>query len=675
LLRTKLSLGVLACIVITVMAIGYHYNAVNRDKALAQFEQLELHTAGKLAALLGSELDGASRTLQTLAATLPASPSSTVLDDVLERQERCDRRPCLTTLALVDADGEPRHVAGRPIALTRAELASAAAPGGDRKHAGRVRAIVSSQRPAVVLMTPTADPNRSIAAEIALDALFAQEPQTPGPGWPKYETLVVTSDGSIVFDSRQSKTGPDDVKQMIAAGSGIVRYQSRGIDQIAAISPVVAGGEKWLVAATVPRAEVVAALSAQGWESIGGTLAIVLLAILAGVITWRDSDTVRTEFEAQERARLEQSHDELTALNTKLQRAAHEWRTTVDTIDAALIVLEPTGVIRRMNLAAAATLPDALPSWLGRPSERLVEYQPWSAALARIPEALRSEHGLSTDRVRDLRDRTWDVSVRIMKDDPRMAVLILARDVTDVVELRESMRRSETMAQLGAIVSGVAHEVRNPLFAISSLVDAWAVQAHRDPTPFVDALRNEVGRLRTLMTDLLEYGRPAKSSQRRQTIGSVLDAAVRSCTPEADSRGIRVVRDGPNDIPVLMDPRRLERVFINLIQNAVQHAPLHSKVRVEVTTSAAAPEQVAISVRDSGAGFAPDDLPKIFTPFFSRRVGGFGLGLAITERIVNEHQGRIAAANDPAGGAVMTVWLPVDHSRPDSDDRGMEVAC
>jgi signal transduction histidine kinase len=261
-----------------------------------------------------------------------------------------------------------------------------------------------------------------------------------------------------------------------------------------------------------------------------------------------------------------------------------------------------------------------------------------------------------------------------VKDDPNMAVLILARDVTDVIELRESMRRSETMAQLGAIVSGVAHEVRNPLFAISSLVDAWAVQAHRDPTPFVDALRNEVGRLRTLMTDLLEYGRPAKSSQ-RQTIGAVLDAAVRSCTPEADTRGIRVVRDGPADISVLMDPRRLERVFINLIQNAVQHAPLHSKVRVEVTTSASTPDQVAISVRDSGAGFAPDDLPKIFTPFFSRRVGGFGLGLAITERIVTEHQGKIAAANDPAGGAVMTVWLPVYHSRPDRDDRGMEIAC
>ena len=417
-----------------------------------------------------------------------------------------------------------------------------------------------------------------------------------------------------------------------------------------------------------------ARLSADMWTSIGATLTIVLMVILAAVVTWTDSRRVRAEFDAHEQARLEHSHDELTTLNAKLKQAAHEWRTTVDTIDAALIVLEPTGIIRRMNLAAAATLPDALPSWLGRPSERLVEYQPWSAALARIPEALRQD-GLSTDRVRDLKNRTWDVSIRPVKDDPRMAVLIVARDVTDLIELRESMRQSETMAQLGAIVSGVAHEVRNPLFAISSLVDAWAIQSHRDPTPFVDALRNEVSRLRKLMVDLLEYGRPAKSTLKRESLSACVDAAVRSCTPEANNRGIRIVSSGLRDVSVKMDLRRLERVFINLIQNALQYSPLHTTVRVEVTTNASDPGQVAVSVRDSGTGFAPDDLPRLFTPFFSRRSGGFGLGLAITERIVREHHGRVAAANDPAGGAVMTVWLPVHDSPSDSDDRDMEVAC
>jgi signal transduction histidine kinase len=188
----------------------------------------------------------------------------------------------------------------------------------------------------------------------------------------------------------------------------------------------------------------------------------------------------------------------------------------------------------------------------------------------------------------------------------------------------------------------------------------------------VDALRNEVGRLRGLMVDLLEYGRPAKAALRRQSIATVIDSAVRSCMPEANNRGIRIFCSGPKEIGVMMDLRRLERVFINLIQNALQHAPLHSTVRVEVTTSAADPAHVVVAVRDSGNGFAPDDLPRVFTPFFSRRAGGFGLGLAITERIVTEHQGRVAAANDPAGGAVMTVWLPIHDSPRDSD---MEVAC
>src|SRR5262245_22450043 len=183
---------------------------------------------------------------------------------------------------------------------------------------------------------------------------------------------------------------------------------------------------------------------------MGATAAIGVLAAIAAALTWQDGLRARSQFAAHEKERLAHSESELAALNTKLERAAHEWRTTVDTIDAALIVLEPTGVIRRMNLQAAATLPDALPSWLGRPSERLVEYQPWSAALARIPEALKGQE-LSTDRVKDLNNRTWDVSVRAVKDDPSMAVLIVARDVTDIIELRESIRRSETMAQLGAI--------------------------------------------------------------------------------------------------------------------------------------------------------------------------------------------------------------------------------
>lgn len=697
--RTSASIGILASVVATVLLGGYRLHALNRDRALEQFQQMELHTAQELAAILETELTGAARTLRVVARTLPSASRAQSLQDILSRQVRCEDVPCFTSLAVLDAAGMPREMAGRPLDLPPPELAAAAALASELANAGRVRAVISSpQPPSLVLLTPLASgPSHDVtadgfvAAQIALDALFVEHERTPGPGWPTYATLVMKADGTVMFHSqhpemrlnnvyrrtercRQCHTSFDHIERMLATEHGIVTYRVRDVDQIAAVAPLTFEGERWIVGVKVPRSVALGALSAE-MRQLGSVMVVVVLLVAgAAVVTWRDGlRRLRAEEAARQKDRLEQSHGELSALNVKLERAAHEWRATADTIDAALIVLEPTGAILRMNLAAAATLPDALPSWLGRPSARLVEYQPWGAALALVGDAV-SRQVVATDRVRDQNNRTWDLWCRAMPDQPRAAVLILARDVTDLVELHESVRRSETMAQLGSIVSGVAHEVRNPLFAISSLVDAWAVQPHRDPTPFVEALRGEVGRLRTLMVDLLEYGRPAKWTRQAHGLHDVIGSAVRACALDAQARRVRIVTAAFEDVFVMMDPRRLERVFINLIENGVQHAPADSEVRIEVT-AATDRTQVAIAIRDQGTGIAPEDLPRIFTPFFSRRTGGFGLGLAITERIVLEHQGKVSAANNPAGGAVMTVWLPVVQNRTTPSGREVEVQC
>jgi signal transduction histidine kinase len=216
------------------------------------------------------------------------------------------------------------------------------------------------------------------------------------------------------------------------------------------------------------------------------------------------------------------------------------------------------------------------------------------------------------------------------------------------------------MAALGLVVVGVAHEVRNPLFTISSLVDAWSVQREGNPAPLIHALRREVFRLKTLMTDLLEYGRARKTVLQPNPLDPLLAEAIAACAAEGSARRVAIDGPDPSDIVVWMDPRRLIRVFINVIQNAVQHAPegTHVEVSVQKPTDPAAP-RVVVTVRDRGRGIGADDLPRIFTPFFTRRAGGFGLGLAITERIVSEHRGRIAAENHPSGGARLSIALPL----------------
>jgi signal transduction histidine kinase len=113
-----------------------------------------------------------------------------------------------------------------------------------------------------------------------------------------------------------------------------------------------------------------------------------------------------------------------------------------------------------------------------------------------------------------------------------------------------------------------------------------------------------------------------------------------------------------------MDEPRLQQVFQNLVENAVQHTPREGRVRLELGPETRRGRAgVRCAVRDPGPGFDPALLPGVFEPFSSRRRGGTGLGLSIVQRIVEQHSGHVEAANHPEGGAVVTVWLPTESPR------------
>ena len=358
---------------------------------------------------------------------------------------------------------------------------------------------------------------------------------------------------------------------------------------------------------------------------------------------------------------------DLSALNAKLQLAAHQWRATVDAIEDALVLIDPKDTILRMNRAAAESTGGSWSLWVGQPSARLAEHQPWGDALQLVRDA-RARDAIVTGRSHHAESgKTWELWARPLLDPANSAVLVIARDVTAFLALQESVRHAETMAALGTLTVGFAHEVRNPLFAISSLVDAWAQCPAHDPAPFVDGLRRQVKRLQTLMVELLEFGKPSGSVVEPCLLSqSVLDA-VRACHTESLARNVQVTTSVLVDGEVSVT-RRLERVFVNLILNAIQHSPPGEDVTVEIGPAPGAESALQVVVRDHGPGIPPEDLPRLFAPFFSRRPGGFGLGLAISQRIVEDHHGRITAANDPMGGAVMTVIIPFS-GRPEKAGR------
>ena len=344
-----------------------------------------------------------------------------------------------------------------------------------------------------------------------------------------------------------------------------------------------------------------------------------------------------------------------------LERASREWRLTFDAIDWLLVTVDGSSLVRRLNQAALNVLGGSFQDWVDHPFGDLCHIEPWASAQGIVSEVLGSGRRGSVQVSDAATRRTWDVSCSAyIQPGVGQTAIVAACDVSRMAELQESLRRSETMAAMGSLLAGVAHEVRNPLFGISSLLDAWVMRGEKaNLHDYQAALRREVDRLRHLMIELLEYGRPYSEELGIGDLAAVIGGAADSCRPLAEQRQVTVHVD-VFQARLPMDSSRLARVFVNLIENALQHSNPGQEVRVQARELLSARgREVEVAVRDRGPGFAAEDRRRLFAPFFTRRSGGTGLGLAIVQRIVEEHRGAVEATNAEGGGALIRVWLPL----------------
>lgn len=353
----------------------------------------------------------------------------------------------------------------------------------------------------------------------------------------------------------------------------------------------------------------------------------------------------------------------------KLVKAAREWRSTFDSIEWPILMLDIEGRITRLNRAAQMLAGLEFHQLLGRPVEAVASWQPWRkmAEVARVAAETRA--GLSCHVSGD-RSREWQVSASFVPGTPPEddRITVVARDITEVIRLEAELRRSEAMAAMGRLVSGVAHEVRNPLFAFSATVDALEARlgAREEYAQFVTALRGELTRLGRLMRDLLDYGKPSGLELSEADIGDVVASAVRACKPLAKERQVAIHNRVESGLARLrLDQARVAQVVQNLVENALHYSASGAAVEVKgEVISVNNSRWIEIFVVDRGAGFRPEDLPRVFEPFHTRRRGGTGLGLSIVKRIVEAHGGTVRAANAPGGGAIMTFGLPLSEKSP-----------
>ena len=352
-------------------------------------------------------------------------------------------------------------------------------------------------------------------------------------------------------------------------------------------------------------------------------------------------------------------------LHASLQQSAMEWRQTFNAIDFPVLIVDLAGTVKRSNLAAEQIVGIEAEKIVGTTIRGLGEIQPWKKA-AELIDTIRDNEAPLTEEVKDeTTGKTWAITLYLINEFGSVGerAILIAQDITKRVELEASLRQSEMMSLLGSLVAGVAHEVRNPLFGISSIIDAFETR-FSDRTEYLrytSVLRDEIGRLTILMEELLEYGKPFRGELYLVSMEEMVARSVKACVPSADVAKVNLKSDVEEALPkVRIDRRRLSKVFVNLIENAIQHSPQKSTVRVEACRiTDGNNEWVQCAIKDSGAGILAEDLPKIFEPFFSKRRGGTGLGLAIAHRIMQEHGGKLIAGNNPEGGACMIARFPI----------------
>jgi PAS domain S-box-containing protein len=243
-----------------------------------------------------------------------------------------------------------------------------------------------------------------------------------------------------------------------------------------------------------------------------------------------------------------------------------------------------------------------------------------------------------------------------------IGVVASARDVTESKRLEQQLMQSEKLAAIGQMVSGVAHELNNPLTAILGVSDLLQERTTDEASRRqVQLIHKQARKAAELVQGLLMFSRPSRHQSQHVRVADLIARAIELHKTELESRHIAVSVDAAAGLPLIeADPQHMTQVFVNLLSNAEQAIASvsdHGRISIHI---GAADWQQEILIDDDGPGIRPDIRSKIFDPFFTthRTSGGSGLGLTICLVIVKEHGGTIEAQTSPTGGGRFRILLP-----------------
>jgi PAS domain S-box-containing protein len=375
---------------------------------------------------------------------------------------------------------------------------------------------------------------------------------------------------------------------------------------------------------------------------------LTIVGVLAGVLG------ERVQRAAGDLARTERELDRVRIDNDAILRH----------LATGILMVDENGNVGYLNPAAEQVLGLRASEVVGRPVSEA------------LPARLRALHDLVSDSLARRRGRAraelevtagsgralpLGSSTNVLMHESRLTgVVAVFQDLTEVREMERRVRRNETLAEVGALAAGIAHELRNGLKPISGSVEVLQreLKLEGEHAELMDLVARESGRLNKFVTDLLSYSRERDLALAPVMVEEHLRELVHALQRDPRrAQGVTVVFEpGAGDARLTIDGEQMRQVWLNLAANALE--ALGGRGRLTVRWSARGGDQVSVEFHDDGSGIAPEDLRRVGEPFFTTKRGGTGLGLAIAQRIVERHGGVLTLESVAGRGTTARVILP-----------------
>ena len=243
----------------------------------------------------------------------------------------------------------------------------------------------------------------------------------------------------------------------------------------------------------------------------------------------------------------------------------------------------------------------------------------------------------------------------------------LEEQLNEIEEAQDRLVRSERLATVGRLAAHVAHEIRNPLVTIGGFARSILRAPSRLPRVERNAriILEEVERLEQILANVMNFTKPGNPVLHDRSINELVEAVCAFHEDVFAERGVVLHKSTDADCPTLrFDPNQIRQVLINIIQNALDSMPEGGEITI---LTRAQIDHVEIVVADTGHGMPPDVLDNLFQPFYTTKVGGTGLGLSVSQKIVHDHGGDITVRSKPDAGSSFTVALPIpDEAQPEN---------